>query len=139
MKSRSPDIAQLPLPIDQWTEPFWQAAARRELVLPRCTACRTWRWPPSPFCPSCRSQELEWLPAGPPVLYSYTILRQASGDPDAGETIIVPGLVEFPEAGGTRIVAAIVDSEIDDIRSGASLAVEWISKDETNVPVFSLA
>jgi uncharacterized OB-fold protein len=52
--------------------------------------------------------------------------------------IVVPGLVEFPEAGGMRFVAAIVDSEVDDITIGAPLSVGWTPKNETNVPVFCL-
>jgi uncharacterized OB-fold protein len=139
MRSSAPDIAQLPLPIDQWTQPFWDAAARRELVLPRCAACQTWRWPPTPFCPRCRSQALEWLPAGRPRLYSYTIVRQPGPAPEDPARIVVPGLVEFPEAGGARFVAAIVDSEIGAIRIGAPLTVDWTPKEGTNIPVFSTA
>lgn len=138
MKSSAPDIAQVPLPIDQWTQPFWDAAARRELVIPRCTDCQTWRWPPSPFCPTCRSQELDWMPAGPARLYSYTIVRRPGPSPEDPMRIIVPGLVEFPEAGGMRFVAPIVDSEIDRIEIGVPLAIGWMPKEETNVPVFSL-
>lgn len=138
MKSSTPDIAAFPLPIDQWTQPFWDAAARRELVMPRCAACGTWRWPPSPFCPKCRSQEQEWLPAGPAHLYSFTIVRQPGPTPEDPVRLIVPGLVEFSEAGGMRFVAAIVESEVDMIRIGAPLTVGWTPKDETNVPVFSI-
>ena len=52
--------------------------------------------------------------------------------------LVVPGLVEFPEAGGMRFVAAIVDSEVDRIEIGAPLTVGWTPKEETNVPVFSI-
>lgn len=139
MKSTAPDIAQMPLPIDQWTRPFWDAAARHELVLPRCAACATWRWPPTPFCASCRSQELDWQAAGPPRLYSYSVLHRPGPAPDDPVRLIVPGLVEFPEAGGMRLVAAIVDSEVARIAIGAPLTVGWTPKDSTNVPVFSVA
>lgn len=137
MKSVTPDLAKFPLPMDQWTQPFWDAAARRELVMPRCAACRRWRWPPTPFCPGCRSQALDWLPAGSPRLYSYTIVRQPGPTPDAPSLLVVPGLVEFPEAGGMRLVAAIVDTEIERVSIGAPLAVRWIPKEGTNVPVFA--
>jgi uncharacterized OB-fold protein len=138
MRSQAPDISQMPLPIDQWAQPFWDACARRELVIPRCGACATWRWPPTPFCPKCRSQALEWLPAGQPRLYSFTIVRRPGATPEAPFRTVVPGLVEFPQAGGMRFVAAIVDSEIDRIRIGAPLTVGWTPKDATNVPVFSI-
>ena len=34
------------------TEPFWAAAREHRLVVPRCTACGTYRFPPAAFC--CR-------------------------------------------------------------------------------------
>ena len=139
MKSQAPDISAFPLPIDQWTQPFWDAAARHELVMPRCAACQAWRWPPTPFCPKCRSQSIEWLPAGPPQLYSYTIIRQPGPSPEDPFRIVVPGLVEFPEAGGMRFVAAIVDSQIDALRIGVPLTVGWTAKEANNVPVFFIA
>lgn len=138
MKSTAPAIAEIPLPIDQWTQPFWDAAARCELVLPRCRDCGNWRWPPGPFCPHCRSQAIAWQPAGPPRLYSFTIVHRAGPTPADPAQAIVPGLVEFPEAGGMRFAAAIVDSEIERIAIGSALAVRWVPKDETNVPVFAI-
>jgi uncharacterized OB-fold protein len=134
--SATPDLSAFPLPIDQWTQPFWDACARHELVIPRCAECSTWRWPATPFCSKCRSQALEWMPAGNARLYSYTIVRQPG--PDNTFRIVVPGLVEFPEAGGMRFVAAIVESEIDQIKIGAPLKVGWTPKERTNVPVFSI-
>jgi len=139
MKSTAPDITQIPLPIDQWTQPFWDAAAHHELVLPRCADCQTWRWPPTPFCPKCRSQAIEWLPAGPARLFSYSVVHRPGPSPEQPLQLIVPGLVEFPEAGGMRIVAAIIDSEVEQIAIGAALNVNWVPKDDTNVPTFSLA
>ena len=139
VKSATPDLSAFPLPIDQWTQPFWDAAARGELVMPRCSACKAWRWPPTPFCPKCRSQALEWLPAGPPKLYSYTIVRRPGPRPDDPFQVIVPGLVEFPEAGGMRLVAAIVESDVDRIEIGAPLSVRWTPKEGTQVPVFAIA
>jgi uncharacterized OB-fold protein len=138
MKSAAPDIAPIPLPIDRWTQPFWNACANHELVMPRCGTCRAWRWPPTPFCPKCRSQAIDWLPAGPPRLYSYTVVRQPGPTPEDPLRLVVPGLVEFPQAGGMRFVAAIVDSEVADISIGAPLTFGWTRKDGTNVPVFSL-
>src|SRR5687767_3768406 len=100
VKSVAPDISALPLPVDRWTQPFWDAAARRELVLPRCAECGEWRWPPSPFCPKCRSQQQEWLPACLARLYSFAIIRQPGPSPEEPPRLIIPGLVEFPDAGG---------------------------------------
>ena len=132
----APDVAEIGIPKDQWTEPFWQATALGELTLPRCASCETYRWPPGPFCPSCRSQQVEWVPAGPAILYSYTVVRQPAA---GGEMkVIAPSLVEFPEAGGVRIVAAIVDTPLTSLAIGAALTLRWNSSGEDNVPVFAI-
>src|SRR5206468_3872515 len=44
-----------------WTEPFWTATAQHRLVLPRCTACAAYRFPPTPFCWRCRAQDVDWI------------------------------------------------------------------------------
>lgn len=132
----APDIAQFDIPKDQWTEPFWQAAERGELTLPRCASCHTHRWPPGPFCPECRSQEVEWVQAGPAILYSYTVVRQPTSDGQM--KVVAPSLVEFPEAGGVRIVAAIVDTPVKAIKIGSPLTLDWNKSGEDNVPVFSI-
>jgi len=132
----APDVSQLAIPKDQWTEPFWQANARGELMLPRCASCGTHRWPPGPFCPECRSQEVEWVPSGPAILYSYTVVRQPA--PDGAMKVVAPSLVEFPEAGSVRIVAALVDTPLDSIKIGSVLTLGWNRCGEDNVPVFSI-
>ena len=132
----APDIAHLAIPKDQWTQPFWDATARGELTLPHCASCGAHRWPPGPFCPQCRSQEVAWAPAGPGFLYSYTVVRQPTAD--GGTRIVAPSLVEFPEAGGVRIVAALVDTPLDAIRIGSELTLGWQRHGEDNVPVFSI-
>jgi uncharacterized OB-fold protein len=70
------------------------------------------------------------------MLYSYTVVRQPA--PDGEMNVIAPSLVEFPQAGGVRIVAAIVDTPLDSIAIGASLTLQWNRSGEDNVPVFSI-
>ena len=53
-----------PLPDTDWepTREFWAAAARGELVIPRCQACGAYSWYPSPRCTVCGGESLEWSP-----------------------------------------------------------------------------
>lgn len=134
----APDISRIEIPMDIWTTPFWQAAAEERLVLPCCGDCGTHRWPPGPFCPACRSQQVNWVPAGQAELYSYTILRPPGASPDEAAPLIVPGLVAFFEAGGLRIMAAIVCSPVGAVKIGAPLVLGWVPKGDTRVPVFSI-
>jgi uncharacterized OB-fold protein len=104
------------------------------LLLPRCGACRRFRWPPGPFCSKCRSQIAEWTPGGTGHLYSYTCIRPAG---DRSESrVIVPALVEFPYADGVRIPAAVVDTPLHLLRIGSALRLAWSQAANAAVPVF---
>jgi uncharacterized OB-fold protein len=48
---------------DRDSAPWWDALARHEFVLQRCTECRAWRFPPRAICNRCGSFGYEWEPA----------------------------------------------------------------------------
>ena len=133
--SIAPNISGMDIPMDAWTQPFWDAAAVGRLLVPRCADCGCFRWPPGPFCPDCQSQRTDWVPAGPASLYTYTILRGR----EEGAAPVVPGLAEFPEAGGIRIPAAIVDTPLSTLRIGAALNLGWSQAANAQVPVFKIS
>ena len=131
--STAPDVSTLEIPMDAWTQPFWDGAAQGKLLLPRCAACQHFRWPPGPFCPHCQSQRIEWLEPGVARIFSFTIIRTAGDD---GPSVHVPTLIEFPEADGVRLLAAIVDTPLSAIRIGAELDLGWSQAANGKVPVF---
>ena len=60
--------------IDVDNRPFWDGCRDRRLMLQRCDACSTWRFPPRPRCPACRSAEATWVQSsGKGEVISYTI------------------------------------------------------------------
>jgi hypothetical protein len=124
--SIAPDVTALEVPMDAWTQPFWDAAANERIIMPRCKACDTYRWPPGPFCPVCSAQEVIWGDAGPGRIYSYTVIQ--------GPT--VPALIEFPEAGRMRLLAAIVDTALAAIRVGAPVRAGFSQAVNARIPVF---
>ena len=132
----APDIGALEIPTDAWTQPFWAAAAKRQLLLPRCADCGGHRWPPGPFCPACQSQAVQWVEPGRARIYSYTVLHEPSGPDGRPARMIAPALVEFTGADHVRLLAAIVDTALDDIRVGAELTVQWARAANAVVPVF---
>jgi uncharacterized OB-fold protein len=137
--SSTPDVSALVVPMDVWTQPFWDAAARGELKLVRCADCRRYRWPPGPFCPYCQSQSTEWTASGPAVIYSFTVLPERGGPDGQPARIHAPALVEFPQADGVRFLAAVIDAPIDQIAIGAELELSWSSAENAKIPVFRLA
>ena len=71
---------------DQDSKPFWEGAARGELLVQRCGQCGRMRIPPRPMCQDCRSLATEWVKLSgkgrvwsfvvphPPLLPAYTDL-----------------------------------------------------------------
>ena len=48
-RSICPDFSELEIPMDAWSEPFWQAGSEGRVIMPRCTSCGTFRWPAGPL------------------------------------------------------------------------------------------
>ena len=62
--------------VDTFTEPFWRAAQEGRLVAPQCATCETFRMPPTPFCPSCSSQDIDWIElSGTGTIFSFTVVN----------------------------------------------------------------
>ena len=124
--ARWPSLDQVRIATDRWTQPYWDAAAEHRLVVQRCTSCGTMRMPPSPFCPTCRSQECDWPePRAEATIYSFTIVASAVTGRQAGHVPYVPALIEFADAPGVRIVSNIVDAPLAAIRIGAAVTMVW--------------
>jgi len=59
---------------------WWAALARHELLVPRCGACGTWRWPPRAICGRCGS--LDWAlvaASGRGTVASWVVNRHGFG------------------------------------------------------------
>ena len=140
--AKSPAEALFTPVMDQWTRPFWEAAGERRLVAPQCRSCGAFRMPPTPFCPECLSQEIDWPElSGRGVIYSYSIVARAIM-PGMEECLpYVPVLVELPDAGGVRLITNVVGVPVDEVRIGAAVEVVWETRktDGVTVPRFTLA
>ena len=114
------------LSVDRWTAPFWEAAARHRLVVPRCCTCGAFRMPPTPFCPGCQSQRLDWIEiAGKGTVYSYSIITRATV-PSMEECLpYVPAIVTLEQAGGVRLITNIVDVPVDSVHIGLGVCLVW--------------
>jgi uncharacterized OB-fold protein len=123
------------------TEPFWRATAEHRLVLPRCTSCGMFRFPPSPFCFRCRAQEVEWVEHdGRGTVYSFTVIRHAVIPAVRDALPLIAAVVDLPGTGGCRVVASLVDAAPDDVRIGDEVVLDWYDvRDQTTVPVYRFA
>jgi uncharacterized OB-fold protein len=136
--SLTPDLAGFEIPWDSWSKPFWDATAEHRLLMPRCGSCGTFRWPAGPFCPACRSQEIEWTSPGQGRIYSYTILPVRQEGEETPSRFRVPALIEFGDAPGVRLVASVVETPVEKLAIGAPVEVAWVPAANAAVPVFRI-
>ena len=122
----APPEPEFPLPDTNWemTREFWAAAAREELVIPRCDGCDRWNWYPSEQCPGCGETNLPWTAvSGRGTLFSWAVVRRAFVKPFAEKVPYVTGLVALNEDPAVRLVAGIVDCQPDQLRVDLPLRV----------------
>lgn len=111
---------------DFWTEPVWQAYKEHRLVMAKCAKCGTFRSPPRPFCHNCQTQEIDWeeLP-GTGVIFTFTVVRHAVV-PELSEYVPYGvAVVDVDGAPDARVVAAVVDSDLDKLQIGDRVEVVW--------------
>jgi hypothetical protein len=119
------------------TEPFWAAAAEHHLVLPRCTNCGTFRFPPASVCWSCRARDVEWVEHdGRGELYTFTVLRHAVVPALADALPIVVGVVALPDTFGCRLIGDVVGCAPEQVTIGMPLELDWYDVDGGSVPCF---
>ena len=64
--------------IDSISQPFWTAAAGRQLALQRCRSCHLFQHPPFPSCQRCGSRDTSFeRVSGNGSVYSWTRVYQA--------------------------------------------------------------
>ena len=110
---------------DDMTQPFWDAAAKGQLVGYKCTTCGTFVMPPQPFCFNCQNRSFEWVELpGTGTIYSFTVVRQNGIPPFNEQVPFVVALVDLEES-GARFVAQLPTVAPEDARIGARVRVRF--------------
>ena len=125
---------------DAATAPYWEAAARHELVLPCCGGCGLVFFPPREVCPSCWSDEIAWQQmGGGGTVWTYTEVHVAFYDDTwADDVPYVVAVVELDE--GPRLLANIVEADVDRLAIGDRVEVVFEDRSEgVTLPVFQVA
>lgn len=110
---------RFPLPDVDWepTRPFWEAAARHELSLPRCGACGRYGWYPVGPCRDCGGEERCWTAvSGRGRLFSWSLVHRAFLPSFASWVPFVTGLVSLEEDERVRLPTLIVDCRAESLR-----------------------
>lgn len=117
---------------DAITRPFWEAAARRELIMQKCLACKRFHHYPRNFCVKCGSRELTWEQVnGRGSVYSITTVHVQVHEylPPPYQLAIVA------LESGVRMLSKIVG---EPCAIGDSVIVDWEERDSglPPLPVF---
>ena len=134
--------ATRPVPVpDASSAPYWEAAARHELVLARCADCAALTVPPDQVCPHCGSTDPRFTFApvsGRGTVRSWTVVRQS----------FLPGFdvpfrlvdVELAEQPELRLIGRLLDGPDAAVRVGSPVTVGFEDlADGVAVPAFTLA
>ncbi|MBI4319098.1 MAG: Zn-ribbon domain-containing OB-fold protein [Chloroflexi bacterium] len=94
---------------------FFELLREGRLTSTRCNRCDIVLWPPRTVCPSCFSDELEWVDLPKRAkLFAHTV--QWAGVPTGFEIPLLMGMVEFES--GLKILSRIVDAKPEDLEIG---------------------
>jgi uncharacterized protein len=134
MPPEATEQSQRPVPVpDEASAPFFEGAARGELMLQRCRSCGAFMWPVRARCVECFSGDVEWEAAsGRAELYSFVVVHQRY--PGFEEPYVL-ATVQTPE--GVRFNTSIIGADADELSIGMRLTVvfEQVS-DVVVVPKF---
>lgn len=118
---------------------FWKGVAAHQLLIQRCGACGTLRFPWLPGCNACGSSEWETVEAaGEGTVFSYVVMHHPpfpafSAPEEAGPYAVA--LIELAE--GVRIVSNVIGVPYDKVRVGMPVRLEFLRTDpELELPVF---
>lgn len=125
----------LPEP-DAFSRPYWDAAARGQLLLRRCRACGRAHHYPREFCPHCWSEDVVWEPAsGDATLYTWSVVHRNDLPPFGARVPYVAAVVDLVE--GPRMMTQVVGCEESALAIGMALRVAFRQEEgEEAVAVF---
>lgn len=128
----------LPPVDDPDAAPYWAAARRHVLALQHCTDCGNWLYPPGPACPCCGGTAVDYVELGGEItatLYSYIVTHRAFVPGFAQDAPYVVALAEVDQAGGTKLLANLLDCPPEAVRIGMPLRMVWEARgDQATLP-----
>jgi uncharacterized OB-fold protein len=130
---------QIDKPLPAVTEdgaPYWEGCRQGQLRVQRCTACGTFRFPPSVLCAGCLGESHEWVAlSGRGIVYSFIIVHRPQHPAffaDAPYNVVI---VELEE--GVRLHSSVVECANEELRIGLPVEVMFDKvDDEVTLPRF---
>jgi uncharacterized OB-fold protein len=127
---------------------FWAATREKRLVVQRCDACGTLRFPPHPYCSACRSAAMSWKDvSGRGKLWSFSVMHKPvlpAFEDKAPFPVVVVELEENPTLRMTGNVIAKPGAAINSVdparlKIGAPMQVSFEKvSDDVTLPYWTL-
>jgi uncharacterized OB-fold protein len=133
------EIAERPVPVpDDLTRPYWEAAARRQLVIQRCALCRRWIHLPARVCDNCYSLDLVFEPvSGRGTIAAIAIAHAGVADGFDGPFACIA--VELDEQSDLLVVTNLLGASPQDAVIGRRVRVCFeMLGDDVLLPQFEL-
>jgi uncharacterized OB-fold protein len=123
-------------PIDPWTEPYWTAIHKGELLLQFCPDCQKYIFYPRRYCPTCFSEQVTWVQAsGRGKVYAFTIVQNNAPSAFTEEMPFVIAIVNLEE--GVRMMTNLVDCDPAAIYSEMPVVITFEKlNDDVTLPKF---
>lgn len=134
-------MADIPRPLPNLAEPdtrpFWEATKQHELKYQVCNECGGVIFYTRRHCPHCMGFNLRWEQSkGEGVVYTFTIIRQIGHPVFRDRQPYAVALIDLDE--GFRVVSNVLvpKEEVDTVKIGQRVRLDWEDYDEVSLPVF---
>ena len=120
---------------DAVSAPYWEAAARGELLIQRCPACGHRQFYPRAVCTVCGADPVWERASGRGTVHTFTVIRQNYAKPFRDELPYVVAMIELAE--GPMMMSNVTGCAADDVTIGMSVEAHFVTaEDGIAVPFF---
>ena len=103
-------------------KPYWESLSKGIFQIQECKSCGNRFYYARPFCPSCMSRNVAWLPvSGNGTIYSFTLVR------NKGAVASAPVFVTLDE--GPKMMTNFVDCDFGALKIGQKVKVVFKPSD----------
>lgn len=130
-------VAQPEVPVDEVSQPWWDATRDQRLVIQRCRTCQHWQHYPRALCTRCGGTDLGFEQvSGRAVVDTYTeVMRSVQPGVPAPYVVARVRLAEGPV-----LLSRLLDASGMDCLIGRDVMVAWLPlPDGRHLPVFRLS
>ncbi len=136
-KQENAALPPKPVPVvASWSQPFWDAAKEKRLIIQQCTACGEHVFYPRMVCPHCAADSLVWVEAsGKGTVYSYTVVEANAPSTFLADMPFVIAVIRLEE--GVQMLSNVIGCDPHSVECDMPVKVTFEKlNDEFTLPKF---